>query len=360
MTTRLDRVRELLTAQSLDAILVTNATNRRYLSGYTADDHATDESSGVVLIDANAATLYTSPINAGWAEAEASEGITVAHWGRPWTDTIVEAAKSQGWKRLGFEEAVTTVADYFRMHEGLAETTELVPIGDAIDKLRAIKDETEIALLEQALHLTDLAFTAAAARMAEGQTEFALAEIVREELKRVGSEGEAFPTIVASGPNAANPHHNPSDRRIQPGEPVIIDMGARHRGYNGDLTRTIWIGEPEPKLIEVYQLVQQAQVAALAGIKAGETGKQADAYCRDIFARAGMAEYYIHSTGHGLGLRVHEAPSASMHADAILQPGEVVTVEPGLYIPGWGGVRIEDVVLITADGNRNLTGAPKN
>jgi len=360
MTTRLNRVRELLGTQSLDAMLVTNATNRRYLSGYTAEDHAPDESSGVVVVDSGSATLYTSPINAGWAEAEATEGVTVAHCQRQWTATIAEVILANGWKRIGFAEGVTTVADYFHLRDTLGDAAELIPVGDAIDRLRAIKDDTEIALLEKALQLTDQAFVAAAARIEAGQTEFELAEIIREELKKVGSEGEAFPTIVASGPNAANPHHNPSDRQIQPGEPVIIDMGARHQGYNGDLTRTIWVGEPEPKLIEVYQLVQKAQDAALAGFKPGETGKQADAYCRDIFASAGMDEYYIHSTGHGLGLRVHEAPSASKLAEGVLQPGEVITVEPGLYIPGWGGVRIEDVVLITADGNRNLTGAPKN
>jgi Xaa-Pro aminopeptidase len=137
-------------------------------------------------------------------------------------------------------------------------------------------------------------------------------------------------------------------------------MGARHRGYLGDLTRTIWVGQPEPKLVEIYSLVQQAFDAAIQGIKGGETGRDADAYSRDVFANAGMDQYFVHSLGHGVGLRIHEAPSASSVSDAILQPGEVVTVEPGLYLPGWGGVRIEDVVLITEGGNRNLTTAPKN
>jgi Xaa-Pro aminopeptidase len=360
MSNRLDRVRKLLDEHSLDAILITNGTNRRYLSGYTADDHAPDESSGVVLVDRDSSVLFTSPINAGWATAEAAEGITVAHWERPWTASIAGTAREKRWQRLGFEETVTTVANYFDLEAGLPEEFDLIPIGDAVDRLRAVKDETEIALLEKALKLTDIAFAAAASQLAEGMSEIEFAEIVRTELRNAGSEGEAFPTIVASGPNAANPHHNPGDRQIRAGEPVIIDMGARHQGYNGDLTRTIWVGEPEPRLIEIYNLVQEAQNAARAGSKSGESGKQADAYCRDVFVLAGLDQYYIHSTGHGLGLRVHEAPSASMLSDAILQPGEVVTVEPGLYLPDWGGVRIEDVVLITENSNRNLTGAPKN
>lgn len=360
MTSRLDRVRALLDERSLDAILITNGTNRRYLTGYTSDDHAPDESSGVVLVDRTSATLFTSPINAGWAQAEASDGITIAHWQRPWTSSITDAAEENNWQRLGFEEAVTTVADYFELQDESPDGLEVVPIGNAVDALRSVKDDSEIALLETALKLTDVAFTAAAVQLKAGMTEMDFADVIRAELRAAGSDGEAFPTIVASGPNAAKPHHNPGERRIQAGEPVIIDMGARHQGYNGDLTRTIWVGKPDPRLSEIYALVLEAQLAALSSIKSGDTGKQADAYCRDIFARENLDQYFIHSTGHGLGLRVHEGPSASIHSDAILQAGEVVTVEPGLYLPEWGGVRIEDVVLITDGGNRNLTSAAKN
>jgi Xaa-Pro aminopeptidase len=360
MTSRLDRVRGLLDDLELDAILVTDPSNRRYLSGFTADDHGANESAGYLLVDRSTAVLYGSPVNTPWAESEVVEGVNVQNWKRPATDSIVDAARDGGWKRLGFEEFVTPTSVYFALKNDAGDFLELQPIGTSVDALRASKDAEEIGYLERALELTDIAFVAAAKQLRTGQTEFEFAEIVRAELRNAGSDGEAFDTIVASGPHAAKPHHSPGERKIQEGEPVIVDMGAIYKGYNGDLTRTIWTGTPEPKLTELYTVVAEAQAAALDGIKGGETGAQADAYCRDVFARHGLDQYFVHSTGHGLGLRVHEAPSASSVSDAILQPGEVVTVEPGLYLPGWGGVRIEDVVLITEGGNRNLTTAPKN
>lgn len=360
MTQRLDRARALLQSLSLDAVLVTDPSNRRYLSGFTADDHGANESAGYLLIDQTSAVLYGSPVNTPWAESEVVDGVSVQNWKRQATDSIVDAAREHGWTRLGFEEFVTPTSVYLALTSEDAGFFELVPIGTAVDALRARKDDDEVQYLQEALRITDVAFTAAAGQLRESQSEFEFAEIVRAELRAAGSEGEAFSTIVASGPHAAKPHHSPGERRIQQGEPVIVDMGALHRGYNGDLTRTIWVGTPDSKLSELYAIVAEAQSAALAGIKAGESGDQADAYCRDVFRNHGVDEYFVHSTGHGLGLRVHEAPSARQGADAILQPGEVVTVEPGLYIPGWGGVRIEDVVLITENGNRNLTSASKN
>ncbi|MEJ7838227.1 MAG: Xaa-Pro peptidase family protein [Thermomicrobiales bacterium] len=359
MTHRLERARALLDNLALDAILVTDPSNRRYLSGFTADDHGANESSGYLLIDRTSAVLFGSPVNTPWAESEVVEGISVRNWKRHAADSIIDAAREGGWRRLGFEEFVTPTSVYFSLTAPGVENLEIVPIGTSVDELRAVKDAEEIGFLEHALHLTDVAFIAAEKQLRAGQTEFEFAEIVRAELRAAGSEGEAFDTIVASGLHAAKPHHSPGDRRIGEGEPVIVDMGAMYKGYNGDLTRTIWVGTPDPKLTELYAIVEEAQNSALAGIKSGVSGSQADAYCRDVFRSHGLDLYFVHSTGHGLGLRVHEAPSARQGADAILQPGEVVTVEPGLYVPGWGGVRIEDVVVVTEDGNRNLTAAPK-
>jgi len=236
---------------------------------------------------------------------------------------------------------------------------ELVPVGNATDTLRAVKDDAEIELLKTALRMTDEAFVAAEKRVQAGMTEARVAEIVAEELRDAGSEGESFPTIVASGPNAAKPHHAPGDRVIEEGEPVIIDMGALHKGYAGDLTRTIWFGQPSEQLVTIYTAVKAAQDASLSAAKPGVTGVDFDASSRDVFASHKLDQYFVHSLGHGLGLRVHEVPSASMRSEDTLEPGNVVTIEPGLYIPDWGGVRIEDVVLITTDGSLNLTKAPK-
>src|SRR5699024_11585558 len=203
------------------------------------------------------------------------------------------------------------------------------------------------------------AYAAAYQRSVVVKTEAVAADVLREELRNAGSEGESFPTIVASGPNAAKPHHAPGERVMEHGEPVITDMGALHQGYAGDLTRTIWFGQPSEQLVTIYAVVKAAQDAAIAAARPGLAGVGFDAVARDVFARHQLDQYFVHSLGHGLGLRVHEAPSASIRSEDTLAPGNVITVEPGLYIPDWGGVRIEDVLLITDDSAENLTTSPK-
>jgi Xaa-Pro aminopeptidase len=260
--------------------------------------------------------------------------------------------------RLGFEDTTTTVADHAALVAALPGV-ELVATDGATDAPRRIKRPEEVRALETALGMTDRAFAAASEGIREGMTEIAIADAVREALRLEGSEGEAFPTIVASGPNAAKPHHAPGDRRVGEGEPIIIDMGARHRGYRGDLTRTVWVGQPTARLGTMYRLVLDAQAAAIAAARPGAAGQVVDAAARDVFAAAGLAHGVLHSVGHGLGLRVHEAPSLAQSSVDTLEVGNVITIEPGLYIPEWGGVRIEDVLHIEAGGARNLTGAPK-
>ncbi len=356
---RFGRAQALLESASVDAILVSNSTNRRYLTGFTGEDHAIDEPGGMAMITSEGMLLFAPSTNLPWAEAEANDDTLVIDWGSPWTTTVVDYVADKGWTRLGFEEATISVASYNELTEKLNGKSEMVPIGKIVDALRAVKTEEEIGYLREALRMTDVAFVAAEARARAGMTEKQVADMVAEELKKAGSEGESFPTIVASGPNAAKPHHAPGDRVIQEGEPIIIDMGALHRGYAGDLTRTIWFGEPSAKLVTMYRNVQAAFDAALAKAGPGITGVDFDAAARDVFVEQGTAQYFVHSLGHGLGLRVHEAPSASFRSSDTLEVGNVVTIEPGLYVAGEGGVRIEDVVLITEDGAENLTGAPK-
>lgn len=353
------RAQALLQDLDVDAILVTNGTNRRYLTGFTGEDHAIDEPGGVALITPDTLLLYSPSTNLPWAKSEANADTAVRDWGSPWTKTVADLITEQAWKRVGFEDSTTSVAVYNKLTEFLGEGVELVPIANAVDSLRAVKSDEELGYLREALRMTDEAFIAAESRAAVGMTEKQLADIVAEELKRVGSEGESFPTIVASGPNAAKPHHAPGDRVIGEGEPVIIDMGALHKGYAGDLTRTIWFGEPTPELVTMYRNVQAAFDAAMSAAGPGISGVEFDASAREVFVNQGTDQFFVHSLGHGLGLRVHEAPSASLRSVDTLQPGNVVTIEPGLYVPGEGGVRIEDVVLITDDGYENLTRAPK-
>ncbi len=358
MSSRLERLRALLADEHLDAVIVTSATNRRYLTGFTGADHAPDESSGIAIVDSTSAIMFTAATNLPWAQSEANHDVEVRQWDRPWTSSASNLAASQQWTRIGFEDRTTTAADYFSLLEGLADKSELIPIGALVDSLRASKDDDELASLKCALEMTDAAFVAASEQIRAGQTEIEIAEIVRAELRRVGSEGEAFPTIVASGPNAAKPHHAPGTRKIMEGEPIIIDMGAICRGYNGDLTRTLWIGQPSEQLATIYEAVTGAHQMAIPLCRAGVGGRDIDLQVREFFSERGLNDYFIHGLGHGLGLRVHESPSAGPASEDILAPGHVVTIEPGLYIPDWGGVRIENVVAITGGAPLDLTSAP--
>jgi Xaa-Pro aminopeptidase len=355
---RLDRARALLAELGLDAVIVTNSANRRYLTGFTAEDHAPDEPAAIGVVSANGAWLLASPTNLPWAESEAIAGVTCQPWQRPWTDSVVALAAEGGWSRIGVEERVLPTADWFALNDGLTEGTELVFLGTALYSLRVRKEPGELDLLREALRLTDEAFVGAAARIQAGMTEAQAAEIVREELKRVGSEGESFATIVASGPNAAKPHHAPGDRVIREGEPVIIDMGAVVGGYHGDLTRTIWFGQPDDRLVTIYRTVADAMKASLGFFAPGVSGREVDRKVRDLLAEQGFGDYFVHGLGHGVGLRIHEAPSAGPASTDVLAAGHVVTTEPGVYIPGWGGVRIENVVAVTDTGAENLTHAP--
>jgi Xaa-Pro aminopeptidase len=358
MSARLDRVRAALDEQNLDGFILTDFSNRLYVSGYSAHDHAPNESGGVLLIGPSRATLFTSPNNTEWAASDAPD-FEVAAWKRPWTATVAERIEGYGWKRVGFEDDAMLVSTHQDLAKALAGTAELIPTRALIDRLRKVKDASELALMERVLNLTDEVFSTTVAAIQPGMTEREIAWMTEKAYRDRGADGAAFPTNVASGPHAARPHHRPGERQIREGEPIIIDMGAQIDGYNGDLTRTVWLGEPDDRLKAVYNVVFEAHAAALAGLRPGMSGKDGDALARRIIEAAGHKEHFVHGLGHGLGVRVHEGPSLGTTSNDVLQPGEVVTVEPGIYIPGWGGVRIEDVVVITDQGCRNLTKAPK-
>lgn len=359
VTARLDRVREILRDTGLPAILITNPANRRWLTGFSAADHAADESAGQLLVTRDAATLVVSPTNLPWAKAEVDPSVAVVPFEGTDIATIAALAQTAGDSQLGVEDATTTAAMWFALQDRLGEASSLVRAGDTVDRLRAIKDEAELDDLREAARLTDLALADAVGHFTVGTTEREAADIIRTALRDVGSDGEAFDTIVAAGPNAAKPHHAPSDRPIQADEPVIIDMGARVNGYNGDLTRTICLGTPAAELVRVYNAVLEAQLEGLNTLRAGVPASTPDLATREVFASHGLDQYVIHSVGHGLGLNVHEAPSVRRTSQTPLEAGNVVTMEPGVYIDGWGGVRIEDVAIVRDDGYENITASPK-
>lgn len=361
MQDRIARLREALAEQEIDVAIVSHPANRGYLSGFIVADHAPDESSGILVVDPNRVRFFTSVVNLPWATAAVASGVEPVDWGRPWPQQLGERLKEDGFHRLGIEEEALTVGALKGITEGLngAVGIQIHHLGRLVDRLRMAKDATELATIEHAIRITDDAFVAATADLAAGTTEQQLAARLDQAMRDRGADGPGFPTIVASGPHAARPHHDPTDRPIAPGEPVIIDMGARLGGYNADLTRTIWVGEPTEQLRSVYTIVLRANAAVATGLRPGMSGGAADALAREPIAAAGFGDQFPHSTGHGLGIQVHEAPSLRKDGDEVLHPGHVVTIEPGIYLPDWGGVRIEDVAVIEETGARVLTGAPK-
>jgi Xaa-Pro aminopeptidase len=357
---RLLHARKLLADRGLDALFISNANSRRYLTGYTAEDHPPDESAGVAIITADRAVLITSKNNVDWAKEEAPDWEVVAQR-YPWAIDVAEILTDVGARRVGFEEEALSVRDHSEVVKRSGQAWTLIPLEMGVTNLRIIKDQREIDILARAAAVTDAALHEALARLDEGMSELQLQRELEDAMRRLGSTGPGFGTIVASGPNAARPHHATGSRVIEPGEPVVIDMGALWEGYTADLTRTICLGQPTPMLETVYNVVLDAQLAVLNGVRGGMLGKDVDALARDVITAAGYGDRFIHGLGHGVGLQIHEGPSAGMRSTEadVIEAGMSLTIEPGIYIPEWGGVRTEDLVIITDDGVINLTTAPK-
>jgi len=350
--TRLAEVRRLMKANKLPALLVSQEQNRRYLSGFKG-------SAGSLLITQQQAILATDFRYWEQAAQQAPDFTVYQAKGRPqdFLPGLIEAAGSP--KRVGFESGAITVAQYEVMRAALPHV-KWVKTNGLIEQVRWVKDADEIAQTRRAIELAENAFAAVTARIEPGMTEAQIAWELEVHMRTHGATGLAFETIVASGPNAALPHYHAGNRPVQEGEPITIDWGAEIDGYRSDLTRTIVLGQPDAKFREIYDIVLQAQLNAINHIKANITGKEADAFARDIIAAAGYGEYFGHSLGHGVGLATHEGPRASFMAeDERLPIGALITVEPGIYLPGWGGVRIEDMVLVKEDGVEVLSHLPK-
>ena len=358
MPDRIDRLRQTMLSLSADAAMVTHSANRRYLSGFPAIDLAPDETAAVLIVTAREAALYASPTNLPWARATMSASVEARPWERPWTSFLGNELQGLGVRAAAFEDRALTVADYNAILAA-APDVRLIPAGNAFHTLRDIKDDAEIALIAAAARITDTALASATANLQPGLSERALAWRIEQTMHELGADGPAFPTSVAAGPNAAQPHHDPTDRPLAAGEPIVIDLGASVSGYCADLTRTIVIGEPPQLFADRYNCVVAAQQAAICGVRAGVTGRDADKLARDVFASAGYGEHVVHGLGHGVGLLIHEGPSIGPTSDELLRAGQVITVEPGIYFEGWGGIRIEDVCVVTLTGLDVLSRSPK-
>jgi len=355
---RLARLRAAMAAAGVPALYTTHPYNRRYLTGYTGEDHLPNESAGAVLVLPDAAYLHVARLNATQARAEAPEYMVVDYFKRSEiAEQFKELATRHGITHLGFEEDSILFATHKMLADALPEAT-LAPVGTLVTQLRATKDAAEIASLRRVQAITVAAFTAVVPHIAVGMTEKQVAWELEKAVHNAGGAGMAFSTIVGAGENGARPHHGVSDRPIREGEPIVIDMGALYDGYCGDLTRTIVVGEPDAQFRRVYDTVLRAMRHVEEVARPGMKGGELDAAARDVITEAGYGENFIHTTGHGVGLQVHEGPSARTDGEDVFGPGMTLTVEPGIYIEGWGGVRIEDLVVFTENGIENLTDAP--
>ncbi|MDT0159976.1 MULTISPECIES: Xaa-Pro peptidase family protein [Bacillaceae] len=346
---KLEKLRAAFGQHSIDGMLVTSNYNRRYLTGFTG-------SAGVVLISGEKAQFITDFRYVEQAGKQC-EGFEIVQHSGNIVEEAARQARNLGIQKLGFEQDHVSFAS-FKAYEAAAEA-ELVPVSGAIEKLRLIKTESEIKILKEAASIADKAYTHILDYIRPGRTELEVSNELEFFMRKAGAASSSFDIIVASGYRSALPHGVASDKVIEKGDMVTLDFGAYYNGYVSDITRTLAVGEPDSKLKDIYHIVLEAQLKGLEGIKPGISGKEADALTRDHISSKGYGEYFGHSTGHGIGLEVHEGPGLASRSDVILEEGMVVTVEPGIYIPGLGGVRIEDDTIITKDHNEKLTHSTK-
>lgn len=349
---RLENLRTRLRELELDGILISNRENRRYLSGFTG-------SSGALLIGIKEAFLITD--FRYWEQAASeSKGFEIYKQGSQLWPGIGELLQKLKWKRMGFEAGTLTFEEFQKLKDLVDSNVSLTPVTDLIEDLRRIKEEGETELIARAAAITDIAWEKTIARIGPGVKERDLALEFDYQLRLNGAEGSAFPTIVAFGPRAALPHAAPGGKEIRNGDFVLIDGGALYEGYCADMTRTVVFGKSDPEQRRIYELVLKAQLEALEYMKAGLTGKEIDAKARQVISKAGYGDKFGHGLGHSVGLNIHENPRLSPHEPGVIPKGAVITVEPGIYLPNWGGVRIEDLVVVEESGVRNLTGSPKD
>ncbi len=353
---RASRLRALLADADCDALLVTNLVDVRYLTGFSG-------SAALLLVTPSELVLATDGRYRDQAAAEvaasgADATVSIGNTGPAQREALVAAAR--GIARLGLQADHVSWSAQRRYQGEWFPDAELVAAGDLVGQLREVKDDGEIDRLAAAAAIADGALAEVAPLLADRPTEEAFALELDTAMRRRGSSGASFETIVASGPNGARPHARPTDRVVTEGDLVVIDFGAMVDGYHSDMTRTFVVGDPSPTQRRMLEVVTAAQQAGVDSVAPGVATGDVDAACRQVIDEAGWADAFLHATGHGVGLDIHEAPRVGQGGAATLRVGNVVTVEPGVYLPEHGGVRVEDTLVVTVDGWRRLTNAPKS
>ena len=353
-----DRVEGLVAQfpdKELDGVLISAPENRRYLSGFSG-------SAGYLFITKANAILVTDSRYTEQATNE-SPDFEVRQVRGGW-DWLVEELKASGVKKVGFESQDMTVSSYNSLIDAIKGDSSLsevsfVPAPGLAENQRIIKDQAELAMLQQAIDAADQAMDQVCPAITPGMTEREVAWKMESAMREAGADTISFDTIVAAGPNGAMAHHQPTDYVIKPGEPIVIDMGAKVGGYCSDLSRSIVVGEPDETFKKIYDIVLGAQLTAINTVKVGMTGEETDSLSRNVIAEAGYGDNFGHSLGHGVGLMIHENPRVGPRSSDILELNTVFTVEPGIYLTGWGGIRIEDIVILREDGAATLSKAAK-
>ena len=338
-----------------DALLVTDLTNIRWLTGFSG-------SNAWVLLSSDEVVLVTDGRYGDQATAQLAQSgvdgrVIVGLSGAAILDVL--AAEVERFATLGFEAAHVTYEQFQRFQSVFKPT--LVPVGGVVEAERRRKDPGEISRMAEACRIADAALTEVVAAGLEGRTEAEVRNHLEIRMRELGADGPSYETIVATGPvNAARPHHRPTDTMIEAGHTVIIDVGALYEGYHSDMTRTFFVGEPTSEQQDLYEMVLAAQRAGVEAVEVGISTAELDSVCRDAIKEAGYGDWFSHGTGHGVGLLIHEDPFINHTGDLKLQVGDVVTVEPGVYREGFGGIRVEDLVVVTDNGCRVLTASPKD
>lgn len=347
---RLDALREVLEQKKADGIIVSNPHNVRYLSGYTGDDSA-------LLITRNDGYFYTDFRYIEQATHEVC-GLKLVQRKKSLFAAVAKTVAKRGMKRVLFESAAVTFRQYQELTQAIPRS-RLVPHWGAVAQMRMVKDEDEIRAIRAAAHVAQKSFQRFRTFIKPGRDERTMANHLDFQMRALGASGPAFEIIVAARERASQPHARPTDRVLRRGEPLLVDWGARKDSYNCDLTRVLFTDRIPPRIRRVYEIVLEAQRLAIASVAPGVPAKQVDRAARQYIQKHGFGKQFGHGVGHGVGLEVHELPTLNASSRNVLKPGMVFTVEPGIYLPGMGGVRIEDMVLVTENGCEVLTSSPK-
>ena len=343
------QIKNLLNEKNIDAILITDPYNLRYYTGFRGGE-------GIAVVTKNSNILITDSRYTEAAEKESDFEVREFNKKNPLKELISEIIRTDNVQKVGFEDLSISFDDYRRYNSYI---DSMIPLGDALILPRQIKTPEEIEMLRMAEHIGDLAFEDVLKILKPGMTELEVAAELEYSMKKHGAEGLSFDTIAASGVNSSMPHAIPSSKKIENGDFLTMDFGCKYNGYCSDMTRTVCIGKADEEQKKVYNIVLSAQLAVLEKLKPGMTCKEVDSIARDYIATEGYGDYFGHGLGHGVGLYIHESPAFNTRDESIVKPNMIETDEPGIYLPGRFGVRIEDMILITEDGCESLAKSPK-